>query len=194
MKSFLPTIRYAIIGLLILVIKPIELNASTGIIGMAVANPNNICVAGNVQLSLSGVQTGWGRCYQWQKSSNNFSWTNLSGVNGTTASVNVNSTTWFRCIVSFAGNSNPTQSVMVLFNNTLISNFPHNENFDGSGNSLPCGWSIQNVNHDTRTWKSSASNSKSAPRNIRYIGNNCQQANDWLFTPGFKWWQALNTG
>lgn len=164
--------------------------SSNGNNGITLANPGSICIQQNVNLSISGVQCGFGRTYQWQKSSNNFNWTNISGAVSATAVVNVTASTWFRCIVSYCGNSNPTQSAFVLFQNTIINTLPHNENFDLSAN-LPCGWSTQNVNNDNRSWKVSGINPRSFPRAVRYKSNECQSANDWLFSPGIELQQGL---
>lgn len=159
--------------------------ANNGNAGTTIANPSSICVAQNVNLSIAGIQNGFGRTYQWQRSSNNFNWTNIAGANSVSTVVNVNASTWFRCIVRFCGNSTPTQSAYVAFQNTIITGIPHTENFDSSPN-LPCGWSVQNANYDSRTWRISGINPRSFPRAVRYRANECQAANDWLFSPGFQ--------
>jgi hypothetical protein len=164
--------------------------ASNGNAGTTIANPSSICVAQNVNLSIAGIQSGFGRTYQWQRSNNNFNWSNIAGANGANTVVNVNASAWFRCIVSSCGNSTPTQSAYVLFQNTLITSIPHDENFDASPN-LPCGWTVQNANNDSRTWKISGINPRSFPRAVRYRANECQTANDWLFSPGFQLQQGL---
>jgi hypothetical protein len=164
--------------------------ATNGNAGTTIANPTSICVAQNVNLSIAGIQNGFGRTYQWQRSSNNFNWTNIAGANSVNTVVNVTASTWFRCIVSFCGNSTPTQSAYVSFQNTVITGIPHAENFDASPN-LPCGWTVQNANNDSRTWKISGINPRSFPRAVRYRANECQTANDWLFSPGFQLQQGV---
>ena len=147
----------------------------------ASVSPASVCGSGNVSLSLSGVSFGSGQTYQWQSSSDNATWTNISGQTGQTATAAVSTATWFRCLVT-CGATTPSTSVQVTINNPTISVFPHTQNFDASS-SLPCGWTTQNVNADPRTWNVGATSARSAPNNIVYAYSATLAANDWIFTP-----------
>jgi hypothetical protein len=143
-------------------------------------SPSSVCGSGNVNLSMSGISFGLGQTYQWQSSSDNLNWTNLSGQTAQTASASVSSATWFRCIVT-CGTSVTSQTAQVTISNPVVSTFPHSQNFDG-GSSLPCGWSVQNANNDGNTWALGTASPRSAPNNVAYIYNATNAANDWLFS------------
>jgi subtilisin family serine protease len=93
-------------------------------------SPLAVCGSGNVNLSLSGIGFGLGQTYQWQSSTDNVTWTNLSGQTAQTASASVSSATWFRCIVT-CGTSVTSQTAQVTISNPVVSTFPHTQNFDG---------------------------------------------------------------
>lgn len=146
------------------------------------ASPASICVASSVTLSISGINFGSGQTYQWQSSSNNVTYTNISGATGTShIANNVSSSTWYRCLVT-CGASTPSTPVQVVYTDPTINSYPHTQNFDG-GTGLPCGWTISNVNADASTWNVGTTNSRSAPNNITYNYNASSAANDWLFSP-----------
>lgn len=154
-------------------------------IGTAVATPNSICTTTTISLSLAGVSIGTGQSYQWQSSPNNTTWTNIAGATGFTHNISVSNTTYFRCIVTCNSQSTNSTSVLVNFNNSTISTYPHVQNFDAS-NELPCGWSVENVNADTKTWNMSTTNPRSASNCVTYSYSTTQAANDWLFTPALS--------
>ena len=150
-------------------------------ISTTLVSPASICGAGSVSLSLNGITFGSGQTYQWQSSSNNSNWTNLSGQTGQTATASISAATWFRCLVT-CGASTPSTSVQVTINNPTIVTFPHTQNFDASS-TLPCGWTTQNVNADSKTWAVGATSARSAPNNIVYSYSVSLAANDWIFSP-----------
>jgi large repetitive protein len=153
---------------------------TTPAVGTVTASPATVCGSGSVNLSLNGVGFGTGQTYQWQSSTDNVNWTNLSGQTGQTASATVSSASWFRCVVTCA-TAVASQSTQVTISNPLVTTFPHTQNFDGSS-ALPCGWSVQNVNGDANTWNLGSTNARSAPNNVVYTYNVTNAANDWLFS------------
>ncbi len=153
---------------------------TTPAVGTVTASPAAVCGSGTVNLSLNGVGFGTGQTYQWQSSTDNVNWTNLSGQTGQTASATIGSATWFRCVVTCA-TAVASQSTQVTISNPLVTSFPHTQNFDGS-TSLPCGWSVQNVNGDGNTWNLGSTSARSAPNNVAYSYNTTNAANDWLFS------------
>jgi hypothetical protein len=150
-----------------------------------VASPNTLCTASIVNLALNGLVVGTGQSFQWQSSPNNSTWTNISGATQSQYSVNVTSTTYYRCIVTCNGNSTNSTSAIVNFTSSAITSYPHTQNFDGSS-LLPCGWLVQNVNADGNTWNVSTTNPRSGTNNVSYNFSVTQVANDWLFTPGLS--------
>lgn len=150
-------------------------------VGIASVSPASLCLAGTVSLSLSGVSFGTGQTYQWQSSPDNSTWTNISGATNMSASVSASANTWYRCQVTCSGNTTNSTVAQVTFTNATVSTFPHVQNFDGSS-SLPCGWSVANVNNDGNTWNIGTTNSRSAPNNVTYTYNASVAANDWLFS------------
>jgi subtilisin family serine protease len=151
-------------------------------IGTATANPVSICAPTTVALSLSGVTIGTGQTYQWQSSPNNSTWTNISGATGFTYNVSVSSATYFRCIVTCNSLSSNSTSILVNFLSSAITSYPHVENFDASS-AVPCGWLVENVNADSKTWNIGTTNPRSSTNCVTYSYNVSEAANDWLFTP-----------
>lgn len=144
------------------------------------ASPSSICVTGSVALTLTGILFGTGQTYQWQSSPNNVTYTSISGATNSSYSPTVSATTWFRCVVTCGASTNSTP-VQVIFNNPTITSFPHTQNFDGSS-SLPCGWSVVDVNADGFTWSPQTLNARSTPNTMTYSYNISNAANDWLFS------------
>lgn len=70
--------------------------------GTASADIGVICSVAPVALSLTGYTVACGISYQWQSSPNGTTWTNISGVTNTTATVYPYSTTSYRCAVTCA--------------------------------------------------------------------------------------------
>ncbi len=67
--------------------------------GNTLTTANSICYGQSVVLSLQNVQTGTGVSYQWQKSANGSSYTDISGATGATLSVTPTAPTWYLCKV-----------------------------------------------------------------------------------------------
>lgn len=81
--------------------------------GTAVAASSTVCAGGNAQLSLTGNTAGIGQTYQWQSSPDGFVWTNISGATGSTATVPVSDSTYFRSILTCSGLSDTSNGVLV---------------------------------------------------------------------------------
>jgi subtilisin family serine protease len=151
-------------------------------VATTIASPSNICVTSNVLLTLSGITLGTGQTYQWQSSPNNGTYTNVGGATSFSLSASVNSTRWYRCAVTCGGTTTNSAPVEVVFTDPTISTFPHTQNFDASS-SLPCGWTISDVNNDGATWSVGTTNPRSTPNTMTYSYSSTNAANDWLFTP-----------
>ncbi len=151
-------------------------------VGSVTASPNTICTTTGVALSINGVAFGSGQTYQWQNSFNNITWANISGATASTYTASVSIATYFRCVITCSGLSTNTSSTLVSLTGSIISSYPHVQNFEASS-SLPCGWTVQNVNADANTWNIGNLNPRSGSNNVTYNYNVTAAANDWLFTP-----------
>jgi len=64
--------------------------------GTALANPATACSGGQVVLSVSGGTFATGLTYQWQSSSDNSSWSNISGATSLSCSASISVNTYYR--------------------------------------------------------------------------------------------------
>ncbi|HUM45572.1 MAG TPA: GEVED domain-containing protein [Chitinophagales bacterium] len=79
-------------------------------------------VPATITLTLTDNSTGLGQTYQWQSSPDNTSYTDIPGETGTTATVTVTETTWYRCKVTCTGNDAFSQEVKVEVKATPAGN------------------------------------------------------------------------
>ncbi len=100
--------------------------------GTATISTNMMCSAGTVDLSLSG-QDGGGTI-QWQESTDNVTFTDISGATTadyTTASLSTGSNYYFRAeVTNGCANYSNTVSVVVESGNGTINTFPYSQDFD----------------------------------------------------------------
>jgi hypothetical protein len=89
--------------------------APTGGTTISTLNSTTCGGSNNVTLSLSGNSTGCGITYQWQSSTNNSTWTVISGANSSTYNATVSSNTYYQCVLtcSNGGATNTSTSVLV---------------------------------------------------------------------------------
>jgi hypothetical protein len=83
--------------------------------GNTISSPSFVAApSGNVNLSLQNATVGTGVTYQWQSStSQTGTYTNIGGATSSTYTATVSSVTWFRCVVTCAGNSGTSSPVQV---------------------------------------------------------------------------------
>ena len=83
--------------------------------GNTISSPSFVAApSGNVNLSLQNATVGTGVTYQWQSStSQTGTYTNIVGATSSTYTATVSSVTWFRCVVTCAGNSGTSSPVQV---------------------------------------------------------------------------------
>jgi len=83
--------------------------------GNTISSPSFVAApSGNVNLSLQNATVGTGLTYQWQSStSQTGTYTNIGGATSSTYTATVSSVTWFRCVVTCAGNSGTSNPVQV---------------------------------------------------------------------------------
>ena len=81
--------------------------------GNTIASPASVAVGGTTILSLQNATAGSGVNYQWQSSTNNSTWINITGATNATYSVTLNISTYYRCIVTCGATPGPSASVLV---------------------------------------------------------------------------------
>ena len=120
--------------------------------GMAVASSTNSCAGNSINFSLSGSSSWAGIVYQWQSSPNNSTWTNIPSANASTTSQIVNTSTYYRCVLSCSSSSVASSSIYVASAIPITyANVPYYETFD---NIWQNGCDIRNVPNNLY-WKSS---------------------------------------
>ena len=70
--------------------------------GTSVSTQTNVCNGSPFVLSLSGNTGGTGQTYQWQSSSNNTTYTNITGATSAAFTTSQSATTWYRNAVTCA--------------------------------------------------------------------------------------------
>jgi len=120
--------------------------------GNAIASSTNSCAGNSITFSLTGNSSWAGINYQWQSSPNNTTWTTIFGANSSTTTQMVNTSTYFRCILSCGSNSIASTSVYVAAAVPVTyANIPYYETFD---NVWQNGCATRNV-PDNLHWRSS---------------------------------------
>ena len=124
----------------------------TPIGGSAISSAPNSCAGTLINFSLSGNSNWAGLNYQWQSSPNNVTWSNIAGSTSAAFAQLVNTTTYYRCILSCISSTIASASVLVTSASPLIyANIPYYETFD---NIWQNGCAIRNVPNNLY-WKSS---------------------------------------
>jgi len=84
--------------------------------GNTVASPTALCIGSSVALSVQNTTSGSGVTRQWQSSSDNVSWSNITGATSATYSASPTVATWYRCNVTCSGNTGTSTPVQVTIN------------------------------------------------------------------------------
>lgn len=137
------------------VLSCVPLPACTGTVtgGTTVASANAICAGNTVTVSLSGQTTGASAItYQWQSSTDNVTYSNISGANGVTYTSTVASTIFYQCLITCtaSGSSATSDPVQVNVNpfyncycepsygNSCSSDYISNVTFGTINNTTTC--------------------------------------------------------
>lgn len=120
--------------------------------GTAVANPGTVCLNGSVTLNLTGASVATGLTYQWQSSSNNTSWTNITGATNPNYTTTQAATTYYRCKLTCTNTGGGTafsSGVQVTTPNAVSGTFNINKanptggtnfnSFNDAYNYIKCG-------------------------------------------------------
>ena len=143
------------------------------------ATSTSFCVPTNVTFSLQSAYNS-GTSFQWETSTDGLTYSPVTGATANNFSVTINTNLWVRCAISCGSNTTTTAASVITYIDPTVVNYPHTEKFNAS--SLPCGWSVQNVNGDANTWVVSNSGPRTSPYGPSYAKNATQAANDWLFS------------
>lgn len=120
--------------------------------GNAIASSTTSCAGNSITFSLVGNSSWSGISYQWQSSPNNTTWTTIFGANSSTTSQMVNTSTYYRCVLSCGSNSVASTSIYVAAAVPVTyANIPYYETFD---NVWQNGCATRNV-PDNLHWRSS---------------------------------------
>lgn len=95
---------------------------------------NIICPGSSFTLSLTGATVASGITYQWQSSTNNITWTNISGATTASYTTTQNSALlYYRCVVTCNGSlSSNSSSVQVTAASTSYTTLPFTETFENT--------------------------------------------------------------
>jgi|GEM_PF-1607957 len=88
--------------------------------GVAASSVDSICTGQNFNVSISGNSIGLGQTFQWQVSTNNTTWADITGETNSFASVSQTVTSFYRCALVCSGQTAYSTSVMVVNNNCLL--------------------------------------------------------------------------
>ncbi|MFM7671831.1 MAG: gliding motility-associated C-terminal domain-containing protein [Bacteroidota bacterium] len=82
--------------------------------GTANASPIFACAGQTINLNLSGQTIASGVTYQWQSSSDNTNWNNITGATSAFYSTTQLATTYYRCVVTCSNSSQSANSTSVM--------------------------------------------------------------------------------
>jgi hypothetical protein len=83
--------------------------------GTAVSSLANACSTNTFTLSLSGDTRASGLSYQWQSSTDSFSWSNITGATSIPYSTTQTATRYYRCVVTCTGATDFSSGVLVTY-------------------------------------------------------------------------------
>lgn len=119
--------------------------------GTANAVPLNACVGDPINLSLTGATIAGGITYQWQSSTNNITFTNITGATNLNYTATQTATTYYRCVTTCTNSSTSTNSNVVTVTSPLLigGTYTINKNvptggtnfnsFNDAYNAIKCG-------------------------------------------------------
>jgi gliding motility-associated-like protein len=91
-----------------------------------------VCQGSPFTLSLDGTSLGLGLIYQWQISTNNTSWTNITGATATSLTTTQSSANYYRCVVT-CGTAVQTPSIFINTPSSAGGTFTINNNLPTAG-------------------------------------------------------------
>ncbi|WP_143090436.1 GEVED domain-containing protein [Flavobacterium akiainvivens] len=135
--------------------------------GNTLSSVSSVCAGSNFTLSLQNATTGSGVSYQWQSSSNQTTWANISGATASTLTTTQNASTYYRCNVTCSGNTGASNPVQVI-TEQLYAALPYTESFeswqskcDGTSN-VPSQYWMSTPSAGNNSWRRNDQGSSSA--------------------------------
>jgi len=124
--------------------------AGTPTAGSTLATPSSVCIGQTFSLSLSGATVATGLTYQWQRSSDNINWANVSGATLSSLTTTQSVSSWYRCVLTCSSSQTvQSASVRVLSPSLVAGTFTINNNqptgatnfssFNDAYNHIKCG-------------------------------------------------------
>lgn len=119
--------------------------------GTANAVPLNACVGDPINLTLTGATVAGGITYQWQSSTNNVTFTNITGATNINYTATQTATTYYRCVTTCSNSTTSTNSNVVTvtsplliggtytINKTLPTGGTNFNSFNDAYNAIKCG-------------------------------------------------------
>ncbi len=99
--------------------------------GIATASSTTSCAGSSIIFGLNGNSSWPGINYQWQSSPNNTAWTSIFGANSSSTTQMVNSSAYYRCILTCGSNSVASSSIYVASAVPVTyASIPYYETFD----------------------------------------------------------------
>ncbi len=96
--------------------------------GTANASATTVCVGGTTTLSLSGNTSGMGQTVQWQSSSDNISFINITGATASTYVATVSANTYYRAVVTCTASANSASVLVNTIGSGLSGTYTINKN------------------------------------------------------------------
>lgn len=105
-------------------------SACTGALtpGNTISTLSSACPGEPFTLSLQNTVSG--TTFQWQSSANGTAWSNIAGANAATLTTSHNTATYYRCVVTCAGNTGNSNPVQVSSGGPVYTTLPVNESFE----------------------------------------------------------------
>ncbi|HEX6428801.1 MAG TPA: right-handed parallel beta-helix repeat-containing protein, partial [Niastella sp.] len=89
--------------------------------GTATSTQTNVCLAQNFTLGLTGQTIASGLTYKWQSSTNNTTWTDISGATASVYTASQNVTNWYRAIITCtSGGLTDTSTAVQVISPALV--------------------------------------------------------------------------
>jgi gliding motility-associated-like protein len=102
--------------------------------GTTVSSSSNVCPGSSFTLTVNGLPLQNGLTYQWQSSTNNTTWTNITGATGENFTTTQTAATWYRILITCTNSSLTATStpVQVLMKVPVYAPLPYSEGFENT--------------------------------------------------------------
>ncbi len=137
--------------------------------GNTIATPGSVVSGGTTVLSMQNATSGSGVSYQWESSTNNTSWTTISGASSSTYTATVTANTYYHCIVTCGGSSGTSNSVLVSLKYCTPSSATSSSTY--ISNVVTTG-GVSNINNNSAAYASGGYANYSSTNSVTQIAGN----------------------